>query len=144
MLQKELEHAPSVKTDAASAFLASLEDPKFTSLAEAGKKPPIEILPPGMASLSAPPITINKKPPASAATSQGPSTATQSPEPTPVHNDLATSQNTLNTQTDKTLMLEAPPAADQSNGNPPVVEPVSSTNASPEVTESPPLVEAAS
>ncbi|CAL9186178.1 unnamed protein product [Musa hybrid cultivar] len=144
MLQKELEHAPSVKTDAASAFLASLEDPKFTSLAEAGKKPPIEILPPGMASLSAPPITINKKPPASAATSQGPSTATQSPEPTPVQSDLATSQNTLNTQTDKPLMLEAPPPADQSNGTPPVVEPVSSTNASPEVTESPPLVEAAS
>ncbi|KAJ8483537.1 hypothetical protein OPV22_016022 [Ensete ventricosum] len=71
MLQKELEHTPSVKTDAAAAFLASLEDPKFTSLAEAGKKPPIEILPPGMASLSAPPITINKKPLALAATSQG-------------------------------------------------------------------------
>ncbi|KAK1276991.1 hypothetical protein QJS04_geneDACA011030 [Acorus gramineus] len=60
MLQKELEHTPSVKTDAAAAFLASLEEPKLTSLAEAAKKPPIEILPPGMASLSAPPITIKK------------------------------------------------------------------------------------
>ncbi|RWW52365.1 hypothetical protein BHE74_00041215 [Ensete ventricosum] len=145
MLQKELEHTPSVKTDAAAAFLASLEDPKFTSLAEAGKKPPIEILPPGMASLSAPPITINKKPLALAATSQGPSTAHQSPEPTPIQKDSATSQNTLNSQTDKPLMLEAPPAADQANGTLPAGEPVSSTNASREVTESPPpLVEAAS
>ncbi|KAK9125065.1 hypothetical protein Scep_013911 [Stephania cephalantha] len=61
MLQKELEPTPSAKTDAASAFLASLEEPKLTSLAEAGKKPPIEILPPGMVSLSAP-IKITKKP----------------------------------------------------------------------------------
>ncbi|KAF5180895.1 Tset complex member tstf [Thalictrum thalictroides] len=60
MLQKELELTPSAKTDAAAAFLASLEDPKLTSLADAGKKPPIEILPPGMVSLSAP-ITIQKK-----------------------------------------------------------------------------------
>ncbi|KAJ6850889.1 uncharacterized protein M6B38_262105 [Iris pallida] len=59
-LQKELEPRASVKTDAASSFLASLEEPKLTSLAEAGKKPPIEILPPGMASLTAPPITIKK------------------------------------------------------------------------------------
>lgn len=62
MLQKELEHTPSVKTDAAAAFLASLEEPKLTSLAEAGKKPPIEVLPPGMQSLSAAPISIQKKP----------------------------------------------------------------------------------
>ncbi|KAK9154676.1 hypothetical protein Sjap_002156 [Stephania japonica] len=61
VLQKELENAPSAKTDAASAFLASLEEPKLTSLADAGKKPPIEILPPGMVSLSAP-IKIAKKP----------------------------------------------------------------------------------
>ncbi|CAK9141050.1 unnamed protein product [Ilex paraguariensis] len=54
MLQKELEHTPSAKTDAAAAFLASLEESKLTSLAEAGKKPPIEILPPGMASLYGP------------------------------------------------------------------------------------------
>ncbi|KAJ6381278.1 hypothetical protein OIU77_030039 [Salix suchowensis] len=61
MLQKEVDHAPSKKIDAASAFLASLEEPKLTSLAEAGKKPPIEILPPGMPSLSAL-ITTQKKP----------------------------------------------------------------------------------
>ncbi|XP_015169434.1 uncharacterized protein [Solanum tuberosum] len=54
MLQKEMEHTPSMKTDAAAAFLASLEGPKLTSLADAAKKPPIEILPPGMASLYGP------------------------------------------------------------------------------------------
>lgn len=53
-LQKEIEPIPSLKTDAATAFLASLEEPKFTSLADAAKKPPIEILPPGMASLYGP------------------------------------------------------------------------------------------
>lgn len=62
MLQKEKEHGPSTKTDAASAFLASLEEPKLTSLADAAKKPPIEILPPGMASLYGP-IPGQKKPP---------------------------------------------------------------------------------
>ncbi|KDO46911.1 hypothetical protein CISIN_1g000685mg [Citrus sinensis] len=60
MLQKEVDHTPTAKTDAAAAFLASLEEPKLTSLAEAGKKPPIEILPPGMPSLGS--ITIQKKP----------------------------------------------------------------------------------
>lgn len=61
MLQKEVEHTPSTKTDAASAFLASLEEPKLTSLGEAGKKPPVEILPPGMTSLSVS-ISVQKKP----------------------------------------------------------------------------------
>ncbi|WOH14997.1 hypothetical protein DCAR_0934527 [Daucus carota subsp. sativus] len=54
VLQKEMEHGPSTTTDAAAAFLASLEEPKLTSLADAAKKLPIEILPPGMASLYAP------------------------------------------------------------------------------------------
>ncbi|PIN25608.1 G-protein beta subunit-like protein (contains WD40 repeats) [Handroanthus impetiginosus] len=53
-LQKELEHTPSAKMDAAAAFLASLEESKITSLQDAAKKPPIEILPPGMASLYGP------------------------------------------------------------------------------------------
>ncbi|KAE8687165.1 hypothetical protein F3Y22_tig00111022pilonHSYRG00171 [Hibiscus syriacus] len=61
MLQKEVEHTPSAKTDATAAFLASLEEPKLTSFSEAGKKPPIEILPPGMSALSAS-ITNKKKP----------------------------------------------------------------------------------
>ncbi|CAL9231456.1 unnamed protein product [Arabidopsis halleri] len=60
-LQKEVEQAPSSKTDAASAFLASLEDPKLTSLSDASRKPPIEILPPGMSSIFAS-ITAPKKP----------------------------------------------------------------------------------
>ncbi|KAK9291549.1 hypothetical protein L1049_019497 [Liquidambar formosana] len=71
MLQKETEHTPSTKTDAAAAFLASLEEPKLTSLAEAGKKPPIEILPPGMPSLSAA-ISVQKKPVPATQSSQQP------------------------------------------------------------------------
>lgn len=61
MLQKEVEHTPLAQTDAAAAFLASLEEPKLTSLGEAGKKLPIEILPPGMASLSVS-TSLQKKP----------------------------------------------------------------------------------
>ncbi|CAJ1871746.1 unnamed protein product [Sphenostylis stenocarpa] len=70
-LQREIEPTPSQKTDAAAAFLASLEEPKLTSLADAGKKPPIEILPPGMMSLNAP-ISIQKKPASAAQNSQQP------------------------------------------------------------------------
>ncbi|XP_057439111.1 uncharacterized protein LOC130730971 isoform X2 [Lotus japonicus] len=71
VLQREIEPTPTQKTDAAAAFLASLEEPKLTSLADAGKKPPIEILPPGMMSLNAP-ISIQKKPASAAQTSQQP------------------------------------------------------------------------
>ncbi|KAL3538413.1 hypothetical protein ACH5RR_001779 [Cinchona calisaya] len=67
-LQKEMEATPSTKTDAAAAFLESLEEPKFTSLADAAKKPPIEILPLGMASLYGPNPVHGKPPPAA----QGP------------------------------------------------------------------------
>lgn len=99
-LQREVEPTPSQKTDAAAAFLASLEEPKLTSLADATKKPPIEILPPGMVSLNAP-ISIQKKPAAAAQNSQqppggkllaleapptttaAPDSATQQPESTP-------------------------------------------------------------
>lgn len=61
ILQKEVEHAPTAKTDATAAFLSSLEEPKLTSLSDAAKKPAIEIFPPGMSALSAS-ITIQKKP----------------------------------------------------------------------------------
>lgn len=98
-LQREIEPTPSQKTDAAAAFLASLEEPKLTSLADAGKKAPIEILPPGMMSLNAP-ISIQKKPASAAQNSQqppekqlaleapptttaAPESATQQPESTP-------------------------------------------------------------
>ncbi|XP_061366203.1 uncharacterized protein LOC133309444 [Gastrolobium bilobum] len=84
MLQREIEPIPSQKTDATAAFLASLEEPKLTSLAEAGKKPPIEILPPGMMSLDAP-ISIQKKPASAAQNSQqspGKPLALEAPPPT--------------------------------------------------------------
>ncbi|KAL2513781.1 Transducin/WD40 repeat-like superfamily protein [Forsythia ovata] len=67
ILQKEMEHTPSTKMDAAAAFLASLEESNLTSLQDAAKKPPIEILPPGMASLYGPnPGQSNQKKPGSA------------------------------------------------------------------------------
>ncbi|EPS66148.1 hypothetical protein M569_08629, partial [Genlisea aurea] len=54
-LQKEVESSKTTTTtDAAAAFLASLEESKITSLQDAAKKPPIEILPPGMATLYGP------------------------------------------------------------------------------------------
>ncbi|KAL8545236.1 hypothetical protein ACS0TY_005430 [Phlomoides rotata] len=53
-LQKEMEHTPTTKMDAADAFLASLQQSTISSLQDSAKKPPIEILPPGMASLYGP------------------------------------------------------------------------------------------
>lgn len=61
VLQKEMEHTKTTKTDATAAFLQSLEDPQLPSLGETDKKPMIEILPPGMTSLSQV-IAIQKKP----------------------------------------------------------------------------------
>ncbi|KAK4763822.1 hypothetical protein SAY87_013260 [Trapa incisa] len=87
-LQKEVEHIPSTKTDATAAILASLEEPKLTSLADAAKKPPIEILPPGMPSLSAS-LAMKKKPPPASQT---------------------TDQQQLQ-QGNKPMLLEAPPVA---------------------------------
>ncbi|XP_040364501.1 cyclic AMP-responsive element-binding protein 5-like [Rosa chinensis] len=69
MLQKDVEHTPLEKTDAVAAFLASLEEPKLTSLADAAKKPPTEILPPGMPSLTVA-MAVQKKPPPGAQNSQ--------------------------------------------------------------------------
>lgn len=72
MLQKEIEHTRTTKTDATAAFLASLEDPKLPSLGDTDRKPPIEILPPGMSSLSLS-ISAPKKPlPAPKASQQEP------------------------------------------------------------------------
>ncbi|KAG6408640.1 hypothetical protein SASPL_131658 [Salvia splendens] len=53
-LQQNLEHKLPTKMDAAAAFLASLEESMITSLKDSAKKPPVEILPPGMASLYGP------------------------------------------------------------------------------------------
>ncbi|XP_022156771.1 uncharacterized protein LOC111023603 [Momordica charantia] len=97
MLQKEMEHTSSEKTDATAAFFASLEEPKLTSLADAGKKPPIEILPPGMPSLSASILAPKKPTPGAQGTLQQPV---------------------------KQLLLEAPPANPQpSEGTPDQSEP---------------------
>ncbi|XP_020210771.1 uncharacterized protein LOC109795687 [Cajanus cajan] len=118
-LQREIEPTPSQKTDAAAAFLASLEEPKLTSLADAGKKPPIEILPPGMMSLNAP-ISIQKKPGSAAQNSQqppgkpllaleAPPTTTAAPESAP----------------------QQPEAAPASVGDPPPSEPTSDSTPAP-------------
>lgn len=53
-LQPNLEHKLPTKMDAAAAFLASLEESKITNLQDSAKKPPVEILPPGMTSLYGP------------------------------------------------------------------------------------------
>lgn len=114
ILQREVEPTPSQKTDATSAFLASLEEPKLTSLAEAGKKPPIEILPPGMMSLNAP-ISIQKKP----------ASATQNSQPQP----------------GKPLALEAPPtttAAPDSSAQQPESAPAPAPTPTPAPVSDPP------
>ncbi|KAK6159715.1 hypothetical protein DH2020_003096 [Rehmannia glutinosa] len=91
-LQKELEHTPSTKMDAATAFLASLEESKITSLQDSAKKPPIEILPPGMASLYGP------NPGQSGPKKQGPAlqSSQQQPDGKPLllEGPTATPQNT--------------------------------------------------
>ncbi|XP_020098535.1 uncharacterized protein LOC109717272 isoform X1 [Ananas comosus] len=116
MLQKELEHKPSVKTDAAAAFLASLEDPKLTSLGEPGKKPPIEILPPGMPSLTAAPITIKKSLASAGAAPQSaqstPSTA-QNPTPSATQSNPTSEKSSTEPQPEKPLALEAPPSSEE-------------------------------
>lgn len=90
------------KTDATAAFLASLEEPKLSSLLEAGKKPPIQILPPGMSALSAS-ITIKKKP------ALGPQTSQQQPG--------------------KPLAIEAPPPSGPAEASTAAVPPTASVAA---------------
>ncbi|XP_062081320.1 uncharacterized protein LOC133786118 [Humulus lupulus] len=103
ILQKEVDHTPSTKMDAAASFLASLEDPKLTSLAEAGKKPPIEILPPGMPTLTGP-ISLGKKPaPATQNTEQQPKQlllegATTAATPSPISTPPTTTTTTTTTE----------------------------------------------
>ncbi|KAF6135206.1 hypothetical protein GIB67_035277 [Kingdonia uniflora] len=148
VLQKELEPALSTKTDAASAFLASLEEPKLTSLAEAGKKPPIEILPPGMASITAPPIATLQKKSAPVTASQQPqqplaieappatatatATTTTTTTPTATTTTATTPTTTTTTTTTATDDVNAPVTS-------PATEPLSSSvNDPPQETESSP------
>ncbi|CAI0406139.1 unnamed protein product [Linum tenue] len=109
VLQKEVEHTPSTKTDAAAAFLASLEEPKLTSLGDAGKKPPIEILPPGMPSLTGL-ITAQKKP--------APGTLSAQKQQTP----------------SQPLQLEAPPATTPEPGATPANTAAPPTDGAPATT----------
>ncbi|XP_076947189.1 uncharacterized protein LOC143619046 [Bidens hawaiensis] len=104
-LQKEMEHGPSTKMDAASAFLASLEEPKLTSHADAAKKPPIEILPPGMPSIDAPLPGIQRK---TGPTSQG--TLQQPPKPLQIEGPTAEP------------VTAPPPAAESGAAPPPAAE----------------------
>ncbi|XP_050235007.1 uncharacterized protein LOC126683205 [Mercurialis annua] len=121
MLQKEVDHSPSTKTDAATAFLASLEEPKFTSLAEAGKKPAIEILPPGMPSLSAF-ITPQKKPipVTQTAQQQPPSKQLQLEGPPPASSEPSAPTNATTTAPENTTTPDlgsAPPPSEASEPN---------------------------
>lgn len=100
-----MEHGPSTKTDAASAFLASLEEPKLTSLADAAKKPPIEILPPGMPSIDAPLPGIQRK---TGPTLQG----TLQPPPKPLQIEGPTAES----------VTAPPPAAESGAAPPPAAE----------------------
>ncbi|XP_024959249.1 uncharacterized protein LOC112500152 isoform X2 [Cynara cardunculus var. scolymus] len=143
-LQKEMEHGPSTKTDAASAFLASLEEPKLTSLADAAKKPPIEILPPGMPSIDAPLPGIQKKTipaslqqPAKPLQIQGPTsavataTAEQSPSESGVAPATAAAESGAAPATAAAESGAAPPTAESA-----VVPPAAESGAPPPAAES--------
>ncbi|KAK7397053.1 hypothetical protein VNO78_18220 [Psophocarpus tetragonolobus] len=150
-LQREIEPTPSQKTDAAAAFLASLEEPKLTSLADAGKKPPIEILPPGMMSLNAP-ISIQKKPASAAQNSQqppgkplaleapptttaAPDSATQQPESAPASvNDPPPSESTSDSTTAPGTAPPQPESGDSTVDNGvPAGNPVPASDGDPNV-----------
>nr|XP_043627540.1 uncharacterized protein LOC122599148 [Erigeron canadensis] len=119
ILQKEMEHGPSTKTDAASAFLASLEEPKLTSLADAAKKPPIEILPPGMPSIDAPLPGIQKKTiPAVQGTLQQPPKPLQIEGP-PSESDAPPPPTTESGDVLPTDGTGAPPPTESESGLPP-------------------------
>ncbi|KAJ4843544.1 hypothetical protein Tsubulata_007960 [Turnera subulata] len=136
MLQKEVEHAPPTKTDAAAAFLASLEEPKLTSLAEAGKKPPIEILPPGMPSLSAL-ITSQKKPAPGTQTQQQPGKMLQLEAPPPATPELVAAATT-STATTTTADSTSTTATTNTVSSAPETEPVLSTTPEASSSQHPP------
>lgn len=132
--------------DAAAAFLASLEESKITTLQDAAKKPPIEILPPGMATLYGPnPGQSGQKKPGLAL----PSTQQQPSKPllleastaTPVSTSLESnglSATESGSSQNSTGAPAAPPTSESANTTsesiaPPQLEPDSSP---PPVTES--------
>ncbi|KAI3805254.1 hypothetical protein L1987_27463 [Smallanthus sonchifolius] len=133
-LQKEMEHGISTKTDAASAFLASLEEPKLTSLADAAKKPPIEILPPGMPSIDAPLPGIQKKtmPTLQGALQQppkplqieGPASESVAPPPTGEPGSVPPAEGTGDPPQAAESESGAPPPAVESGTSPPAADSV--------------------
>ncbi|CAK9309854.1 unnamed protein product [Citrullus colocynthis] len=154
MLQKEMEHTSSEKTDATAAFFASLEEPKLTSLADAGKKPPIEILPPGMPTLSSSILGPKKPTPGAQGALQQPAkqllleappanpqpmpdgTPTQS-EPSEQTSDSNAPTSTTATDTSPTTPAENVPTT--SNGSEPSDIQLASSTTTPVETQIPPL-----
>ncbi|KAH6761118.1 Transducin/WD40 repeat-like superfamily protein [Perilla frutescens var. hirtella] len=147
-LQKELEHTPSTKMDAAASFLASLEESKITSLQDAAKKPPIEILPPGMASLYGPnPGQTGQKKPGLALPSsqQQPSKPLMLEAPAATPGSVSASSESSGPPSTESGSLQsstgapaAPPTSESaSTASDPVAPPQSETDSSaPPVTES--------
>ncbi|KAI3754978.1 hypothetical protein L1987_54770 [Smallanthus sonchifolius] len=133
-LQKEMEHRISTKTDAASAFLASLEEPKLTSLADAAKKPPIEILPPGMPSIDAPLPGIQKKTmptlqgslqqPPKPLQIEGPASESVAPPPTGESGSVPPAEGTGDPPQTAESESGAPPPAAESGTPPPAADSV--------------------
>ncbi|KAK3022160.1 hypothetical protein RJ639_045355 [Escallonia herrerae] len=141
MLQKEMEHTPSTKTDAAAAFLASLEEPKLTSLTEAGKKPPIEILPPGMPSLNAPMLAPKKPTPATQGSQQPPGKPLLLEGPTtssPVSAAPASESSAPPSESTAAPVSEAGPTPTSESGAPPAPEESGATTP-PETSPSAPV-----
>ncbi|KAF3786636.1 hypothetical protein EJ110_NYTH25065 [Nymphaea thermarum] len=123
-LQKERENIPSyksVQSDSAVSVLGALEEPVLTSLADAGKKPPIEILPPGMPSLPAS-ITSKKPPPPQIAQQPNKPLLLEAPSPAPAADAAPPPENA------------APALADDASTTPvsdPIVTPSSDPAPSP-------------
>ncbi|KAL8541903.1 hypothetical protein ACS0TY_002956 [Phlomoides rotata] len=133
-LQKELEHTPSTKMDAAASFLASLEESKITSLQDAAKKPPIEILPPGMASLYGPnPGQSAQKKPSLAL----PSSQQQPAKPLLLEGSTTATPQTVSTPSDPAAQPATESGAPQ---NSPAAPPESATTVSESGTPSDPSV----
>lgn len=125
MLQKEMDHTPTTKMDAADAFLASLQQSAISSLQDSAKKPPIEILPAGMASLYGPNPgqSGTKKPlPAPQVQSSQPQIGTQLllEGPTPESGEPVAAVDPPKTETGDAV--NPPKTETDDAGNPPITE----------------------
>ncbi|XP_031491252.1 uncharacterized protein LOC116258308 [Nymphaea colorata] len=135
-LQKERENIPSyksVQSDSAASVLGALEEPVLTSLADAGKKPPIEILPPGMPSLPAS-ITSKKPPPQQIAQQPSKPLLLEAPSPAPAADAAPPPENAAPAMADdaSTTPVSDPIVTPSSD---PAPSPVTALTPSPEVAE---------